>query len=222
MEILKDLHQTKINTGEVEYLLSGRLKNTSAAIIAGGKSSRFGTNKAKAYYQDKKFIDIASQLGCRISSEVFIITGDSYCDEDFLVPTVSDIVPNCGPMGGIFTALTYSTNSFVCMLPCDMPLLVPELFRLLYRKRSMDRPVVALSENGIEPLLSLWPTGLASVIYSYINKGNFKLQYLLSELQAIEINIPVLMENYDSRIFTNINYKKRFRIYKQFSVEKID
>ena len=66
MEILKDLHQTKINTGEVEYLLSGRLKNTSTAIIAGGKSSRFGTNKVNANYQNNKFIDIASQLGCRI------------------------------------------------------------------------------------------------------------------------------------------------------------
>jgi len=208
MEILKNLHQTKINTGEVEYLLSRRLKNTSAAIIAGGKSSRFGTNKAKANYQNKEFIDIASQLGCRISSEVFIITGERYHYDDLLVPTFSDIVPNCGPIGGIFTALINSTNSFVCTLPCDMPLLVKEIFELLYEKRSENCPVVACSENGIEPLLSLWPTNMASVIYSHINNGEFRMRHLLSELNAIELNIPKLMVNYDPKIFTNINYKK--------------
>ena len=208
MEIIKDQYQINSNVGEIECLFPNRLKNTSAAIIAGGRSSRFGTNKAIACYQNKKFIDIATQIGYRISSEAFIIFGDRYHSEDLLIPAVSDIIPNCGPIGGIFTALIHSTNSFVCTLPCDMPLLVPELFGLLHEKRSVDRPVVALSDNGIEPLLSLWPTSLASVIYSYINKGNFKLHYVLSELQAIEINVPLLMEHYDSKIFTNINYKK--------------
>ena len=47
----------------VESLFSNRMLNTSTAIIAGGKSSRFGTNKANARFQNKRFSDIAVQIG---------------------------------------------------------------------------------------------------------------------------------------------------------------
>ncbi len=208
MDYFNNQNQKTINVLPNENLFSNCLANTSAAIIAGGKSSRFGTNKANACFQNNKLIDIAVQNCYKISSDVFMITSSRYKYENLLVPTISDIIPNCGPLGGIFTALVHSNNPYICTIPCDMPLLVPDLFRLLFKKRSDNRPVVARSENGIEPLLSLWPTGLVSSLYSYIKDGKYNLRYILTELQAIEINIPLLMKNYNPNIFTNVNYKK--------------
>jgi molybdopterin-guanine dinucleotide biosynthesis protein A len=207
MNNLSKQHIIKSEFNYKEKLILDLFINTSVAIIAGGKSSRFGTNKARANYNDKKLIEIALQLGGSISSEIFIITGNKYNYDDQLVPSISDLIPNCGPIGGIYTALMTSSNSLVCTLPCDMPLLKKEIFNLLYQNRSDEYPVVACSENGLEPLICLWPTNLALEIYSYLKEGKYSLRHLLLDLNAIQINIPMLIKEYDQRIFTNINYK---------------
>lgn len=181
--------------------------NLTVAIIAGGKSNRFGSPKAKALFNEKPLIDYAIKLAKSISEQVIIVNGKNLSYQESGIKTIADIIPDCGPIGGIFTALLHSNNSFVCTLPCDMPLLVPDLFRLLYERRSVDRPVVAISESGIEPLLSLWPTCLVSLLFSFIKGGKYSLRNVLIELQATAVNVPLLVDNYEPSIFTNVNYK---------------
>jgi len=90
-------------------------------ILAGGRSSRFGSDKALAIVHGRPLLlhvaDLASQLGLEVT-----IVAD--CAEKYAhlnLPTIVDRVPQLGPLGGLHTALAASPpNSHVLLLPCDV------------------------------------------------------------------------------------------------------
>lgn len=178
------------------------------AVIAGGKSKRFGMNKAVERYHDKQLIDIAIQTGYKISSDVFLVTGERPEYENLFAPVITDAIPCCGPLGGIYTALLYSEKHDVCVLPCDMPLLTPEVYYLMLEYRSAGRPVVASSERGLEPLVSIWPVSLAACLYEYLKADMLSLHRSLRELDAVAIDVPLELADYRPDIFININYRE--------------
>jgi molybdopterin-guanine dinucleotide biosynthesis protein A len=75
----------------------------------------------------------------------------------------------------------------------------------MFTLRKNDRPVVALSERGIEPLVSIWPKLTERHVKQYINKGNLMLHGVLRELQAIEVYIPQELPDYSPEMFLNVN-----------------
>jgi molybdopterin-guanine dinucleotide biosynthesis protein A len=192
-------------------LLEHRFKDISVAVIAGGKSVRFGSPKAEALFEDKHLVDYSIQIGYRLSREVFLVTANTDPFENPFAPAVRDLIPNCGPLGGILTALLYSSNPWICTLPCDMPLITPEIARVLSTRRSGTRPVVARSEKGLEPLLAIWPVEVWNVIYYLLRNDRNSIRDALRRLDAIEVYIPEILPDYKPQIFTNINYKEDLR-----------
>jgi molybdopterin-guanine dinucleotide biosynthesis protein A len=194
-----------------DTFFASRVPDASAAVIAGGKSTRFGSPKAAALLLDKKLIDYAIQIGYRLSREVFLVTASTVPYENPFAPAVQDIYPNCGPLGGILTALTYSSHPFVCTLPCDMPLMSPDVFRIMKRYRTATRPVVARSERGLETLLAIWPVSVWNVLYTNIRNDQNSIRLTLKELEATEVDIPEELPGYNPQLFTNINFKEDLR-----------
>jgi molybdopterin-guanine dinucleotide biosynthesis protein A len=125
------------------------------------------------------------------------------------VPVHQDIYPDCGPLGGIYTALYHSNHSRVAILPCDIPLLDPTVHQILLEQMVPDRPIVAVSERGPEPLVSIWPVIPSfAVIEKNLKNKYFSIQKTLRELQAVHQNIPACMADYQPEIFMNINYQE--------------
>ena len=77
-----------------DTLFASRIPDASAAVIAGGNSSRFGSPKAAAILMDRQLIDYSIQAGYRISNEVFLVTADTVPFNNPFAPAIVDIYPD--------------------------------------------------------------------------------------------------------------------------------
>ena len=183
------------------------LRNVTSALIAGGKSRRFGSSKLLANYNGKRLIDHALDIALTVSQDTIIIGN---LDDDVAggsVPIYKDIISGCGPLCGIYTALFHARQKYVAVLPVDMPLLSADVYRFLYPSCTEERPVVALSHKGLEPLVSIWPVSVLAEFEKAINNKEYRLYKLLQKFNAKEINLQDFMPGYKEEWFENINYR---------------
>jgi molybdopterin-guanine dinucleotide biosynthesis protein A len=133
------------------------MPNFTVAISAGGRSSRMGTDKSFVPLLGKPMIEhvlaSVSDLG---QDETILITNHPGDYAHLNLPMFTDVVPDQGALGGIYTALHYSHNADVLTLACDMPFLNPDLLRYMITLRA---------ENGgpydvIVPRVEDHPQGL--------------------------------------------------------------
>ncbi|NOX89967.1 MAG: molybdenum cofactor guanylyltransferase, partial [Calditrichaeota bacterium] len=121
-----------------------------------------------------------------------------------------DIIPGCGPLGGIYTALNNFDSDWLAVLPVDMPLLDAEIYFHLWKQREDQRPVVAKTKKGIESMVSLWHKSNLSFIEERIKIRQWSIYRVLNEMNAVQVNFPP-----EKQIqFFNINYKEDLELLK--------
>jgi molybdopterin-guanine dinucleotide biosynthesis protein A len=99
----------------------------TVAILAGGRSSRMGTDKAFVRVLGRPLIeDVLAQLS-GVGDETLIVTNrlDDY--RYLSVPLFADVLPDKGALGGLYTALHAATRPHVLCVACDMPFVVRPL-----------------------------------------------------------------------------------------------
>ena len=90
-------------------------------ILAGGKNTRMGVNKAFLEINGTRMIDKTIDIYSRLFSEILIITNDPLPYLEFTrAAIVTDIYKGKGPLGGIYTGLFYSKNPYVFVSACDI------------------------------------------------------------------------------------------------------
>jgi len=104
----------------------------TVAIVAGGKSSRMGTDKSFASLLGKPMIEhVIERVADLGQSETLIITNrpDDYA---YLgLPMYADVIPDSGSLGGIYTAIHSSRCEYTLVVACDMPFVSPKLLRYM-------------------------------------------------------------------------------------------
>ncbi len=187
----------------------------TVAIIAGGKSRRFGEPKPWASLNGKRLIEYAIDLSTQLSDKVFIINGKTLDYSHLGITTIEDEIKDCGPIGGLYTALKYAKTENIIIMPVDMPYLNAHVYKELLKHLDKTRPVIACSGTGMEPLVSIWHKENILVIKSIINKNQFSLRTPIKALNAIVVDLPKEMTNYSEDYFININYKDDLKKIKQ-------
>ena len=113
----------------------------NAILLAGGESSRFGSNKALARIKGQTMIYYILSSLKKVYSKIYII-GDkkeySFLQNSGKIRIKEDIIPEKGPLGGLYTGLKYSSADYNVLVGCDMPLLTENYFRFLknYNKKT--------------------------------------------------------------------------------------
>lgn len=113
----------------------------SAAVLAGGKSSRMGTDKALLPLVDggPPMLGIVLERLVAVAAEVSIIGGSEERYGRFGVPVVPDLYPEHAALGGILTAITHAAHEQTLVVACDMPFLsLPLLGRMAAEPRDYD------------------------------------------------------------------------------------
>lgn len=130
-------------------------ERTLGAVLAGGRSSRFGSDKAVALWDGKRLLDRSRALL------------EPWCDEVVVVGRdggVSDLPrPDLGPLGGIAGALDHAASRGIrCVLTisCDMPRLPDGLIEALLRR--------APAYCADAPVLGHWPAALGAQLLGWI------------------------------------------------------
>jgi molybdopterin-guanine dinucleotide biosynthesis protein A len=125
------------------------INHTVGAVLAGGESSRMGADKATLEYRDAPFIEHILATMSLVLTDVVVCGGDY----DGPVPTLSDPVPNAGPLAGLLAAFDYADGRPVVVVPTDMPLVTVELVRRLADPELVGSQArLARSGEQVQPL----------------------------------------------------------------------
>lgn len=147
----------------------------TGVVLAGGLSTRMGANKAFMEVQGERIIDRTVRVLKDVFSEVILVTNDTllYLDLDCIL--VTDVLPNKGPIMGIYTALLFASGEYIFVVACDMPFLNADFIRFMVEKREGFDVVVPSTADGLHPLHALYSKRCAKHIGSQIMKDKLKV-----------------------------------------------
>ena len=187
-------------------------------VMAGGGSTRFGADKARALFAGQPMLSRMYHLLCGITGRVRVVAPLGRY-EDLGLQMIEDRWPGEGPLGGIITALLDARESgsdagWNVILSCDMPFLTPEwlAFLLARAAASSALAVVPLSAHGREPLCACWRTSAVDEIQTAFAGGMRRVNDALKLLHA-EVLDEADWKRFDSvgRLFWNMNTVEDYR-----------
>ncbi len=197
----------------------------TAIILAGGKSSRIGTEKALLKLNNVTIIESIYNLVTEIFDEVIIIS-DEKEKYSFLTDNVyKDIYPGLGPLSGIHSGLKNSNTEFNFIISCDMPFVNNEVVNFIISKISSETEIVfTKSDSSFHTLCGVYQKKsfpkLEELILNSENersnklgKAKIKLFDLINSVNAEIIDI----ENekfYHSNLMFNMNTLEDYEFVK--------
>lgn len=175
----------------------------TGVILAGGLSSRFGSDKAQALYCGHSFISLAYDLLKSICDEV-IISGQSHNLSVEGLVCMPDITPG-GPMAGIASVIKQLDAQWLLIIPCDMPLLTRQVLLSTIEASDSKYTVVWKENSGkIQPFPMFLNRKDGEKALKEIGNGvGLSIKLLLMHLPFI--SLPILPKNL--QLFSNINTK---------------
>ena len=163
----------------------------SAYILAGGRSRRFGSDKALATLAGQPLIvRLAGTL--RAAGVLVTAVADRPGRYDHLgIDTIADIEPGRGPVGGLHTALHHNAGDWLVLVSCDMVALRPSWLAMLdgARARARASSAVAFRDRGgtrWQPFPGLYHRDLLPLIEA----GETRMQRLLDDGRATAVPLP--------------------------------
>lgn len=103
----------------------------TGVILAGGKSRRMGQNKALLQLGDDTLIAHVVRRMRLATDELLLITNNHAEYGHLDLPRHSDMIPDTGALGGIYTGLMHASHDVVVCVACDSPFLQPKLLSYL-------------------------------------------------------------------------------------------
>ncbi|MEK6725653.1 MAG: molybdenum cofactor guanylyltransferase [Deltaproteobacteria bacterium] len=180
-------------------------------ILAGGKSSRMGRNKALLDFGGRSIIEHTVDLFKSIFPEVILVTNTPEEYANLGIKTVTDIFPGKGSLGGIYTGLVHSSHDYSFIASCDMPFLRRELIEFLINLNKGYDVVVPRLRDGHEPLHAVYSKKCINKIKEMINKGDLRIIGFYPEVRVKEVTedelAPYISE---PSPFVNINTPEEY------------
>jgi molybdenum cofactor guanylyltransferase len=168
----------------------------SGYVLAGGRSSRMGTDKSLLPLAGKPLIQHAVTKLRRVCAEVHILSANPALAA--YAPLVSDIHPGCGPIGGIEAALAHSPHEWNLILPVDVPFLPTALLEswiAAVTAPDQTTRVAMFSVDGrTQPAVCLLHKQIAPSVVAAVALGEFKLLPVLeasAEVLALQLDQPL-------------------------------
>ena len=128
------------------------MDDIEAFILAGGASRRMGTDKSQLHIEQKTFTELIAETLLKTTDLVTIVGRN-----DAQLPSVPDIYPQWGALGGLHAALTACQREWAVVVACDLPFVTAELFQHLAGLRMDHEAVVPVQPDGRpQPLSALY------------------------------------------------------------------
>jgi molybdopterin-guanine dinucleotide biosynthesis protein A len=183
-------------------------KQINAYILAGGKSSRMGTDKGLLLIEGKEMIQyVIEQMQSIFENLVIVSNNPEY--EKFGLEVISDLIKNIGPAGGIYTALKHSDSQLNFVVSCDMPFVTKEAIEFIVTNSNESQIVLLENQGRLEPLFGIYSKDCEPIWLQNIEEGKIKLQDMVKNFKLKTIPVEN-NEIFAASFFKNINTKADF------------
>ena len=151
-------------------------KHITGIILAGGKSSRMGTDKGFLLLNDKPFVQYSIDALKPVVSEIMIVSDNQDYDV-FGLKRISDLTKNAGPVAGICSGLDASTSEYNLILSCDIPLINSDILKQLINAIDEDSEIIQIESNGkTMPLIALYKKRVKSIFNDFLREDERRLR----------------------------------------------
>lgn len=182
------------------------LTNVTGLILLGGKSSRYGSNKAFVELDGVRLVERVAAVMKSIFHRVILLTNTPNEYSYLQLPMVQDLIKGFGPMGGIYTGLMTMQDDAGFFVACDMPFLNSKLIRHMVEVRGAFDAVVPRMDWMLEPLHALYSKKCLPAIQEAIGRDEHQILKCFARMRVRYIDEEELrLWDQDLRSFFNIN-----------------
>ncbi|TGV01484.1 molybdenum cofactor guanylyltransferase [Flavivirga rizhaonensis] len=182
-------------------------KNITGIILAGGKSSRMGTDKGFLILNEKPFIQHSMDALKPLVSEIIIVSDNP--DYDILgYKRVTDTIKDAGPVAGICSGLEASKTDYNLVLSCDIPLIKTGILDKLIVNTDADSDIIQIESNGkTMPLIALYKKQCSSIFSNLLKKDERRLRIAVNQCRVKNISLSY----HDYKTTMNVNTKEELK-----------
>jgi molybdopterin-guanine dinucleotide biosynthesis protein A len=178
----------------------------SGFVLAGGKSTRMGQDKAAVTLNGLTLLQHALAALREVCRDVAIL---GKCElYGSLGPVYEDIFPGCGPLGGIHTALSNSQTPLNLIIAVDTPFLSPDFLSYL-ADRAIDSSAIVTTpeiDEYTQPLCTVYSLDFRSIAEQALRQGNYKIVPLFPKDRTLVIKEAELRQfAFATDMFENLN-----------------
>lgn len=159
----------------------------TALILCGGRTTRFGGDKARACVGGRAVIDRVIEVVAPITDRVVAVTSAGKADLGLPdeVRVITDRYPGTGPLGGICTGLEAMQSELALVVACDLPFLNGGLLRFLLSLADGFEAVVPRREDGrAQPLPAVYARGCRGAMQHRLAAGRLSVWRVLEDLDT--------------------------------------
>ncbi|RLC65452.1 MAG: molybdenum cofactor guanylyltransferase [Chloroflexi bacterium] len=196
----------------------------TSIILAGGKSSRLGRDKALQAIGDKSLLQWVIDRLIILSSEIIVVTAHGKaipCSSATRIKTVADIYPSKSPLVGIYSGLMASASPRAIVVGCDMPFLSVGLLKYMAQICSNFDIVIPQIEDKLEPLCAVYSKNCVAPIRWLLEQNELKISRLFTLVKAKYVEKDEINRFDPEHLsFFNINSKTDLGKAKKLVAEK--
>jgi len=163
------------------------MSGVAAFVLAGGRSSRMGVDKAFLELDGRTLLQRALRLASSVSDDVRIVgPREKFATYDRVM---EDRYEGRGPLAGIHAALAESEAALNLMLAVDLPFVDPVFLKLLVKSARESGAVVTVPRvgGGYQPLCAVYTREFAAIAENALMQGHNKIDALFQQTRVREI-----------------------------------
>ena len=186
--------------------------NILGAVLAGGKSQRFGEDKSQVKLNGKLLIDYILSEIIDEFKEILIVSNEQIKFKNYEnISLINDFKKDQGPLGGVLSAMKWAKEKnnkyeWISTFPVDTPFFKKEILQKFLSEINSEESKLFFikSNNTRHNIFGIWSIDLMKKLENDLNKGQRKV-----ELWANSVGVKVIdIEFIDDDPFFNINTKK--------------
>ena len=188
----------------IDNLIQEKIAPVHGLVLAGGKSSRMGTDKTELNYHGKSQLEHSVALLEKNLFKTYVSVAQNQELENFEI--IQDKFVDLGAFGAICSAFQYNPNKAWLVLATDLPFVDDKLIQLLLKHRNPKKIATAIkgkSKQFVEPLITIYEPKAYPVLLSYLAQG-------YSCPRKVLINSEVEIVEVDDALIRNINTPEEF------------
>jgi molybdopterin-guanine dinucleotide biosynthesis protein A len=198
------------------------IDNLTAFVLAGGKSSRMGTDKAALDLAGRTLLEHALATLRLVAGTVFIL-GSKQRYGGYGVDVIEDIFPDCGPLGGIHAALKSNQVGLSLIVAVDTPFLSADFLSYLAKRARESGSVVTTPEIAgyTQPLCAVYSPQFLPLAEEALQRGVYKIAPLFPKDGTLRITESDMAQfAFSAEMFENLNTPQDLERARQRFTEK--